>query len=214
MSRRGRNARVSLVWLSWLLTIAVVLSGCQSAGLTTPSQMEAPDLSSLPYKIGAGDQLQVMVWRNQELSVSVPVRPDGFISVPLVGDIKALDMTPEGLARQIEESIKSYIRTPQVTVIVTNPASSEYLHRVRITGAIRAPASLPYRKGMTVMDVVLGAGGVTEFGRGNSARLYRNFQETQEVYAVQIEDILQKGDLSTNYELFPGDVITVPERLF
>lgn len=196
------------------LTVLFVLGGCQSAGLTTPTQTEAPDLSSLPYKIGAGDQLQVMVWRNQELSVSVPVRPDGFISVPLVGDIKALDMTPEALARHIEESIKSYIRTPQVTVIVTNPASSEYLHRVRITGAIRAPASLPYRKGMTVMDVVLGAGGVTEFGRGNAARLYRNFQGTQEVYAVQIDDILQKGELETNYELFPGDVITVPERLF
>lgn len=190
------------------------LLGCQSNQLSKPTATAAPDLSSLPYEIGVGDQLQVMVWRNPELSMSVPVRPDGFVSVPLVGDIKAAGATPEQLASQIEESIKSYVRTPQVTVIVTSPSSSEYLHRVRVTGSVGAPASLQYRKGMTVLDVILEAGGVTEFGKSNATKLYRNFEGLQEVYDVKLDDILKKGDLETNYVLFPGDILTVPERLF
>jgi polysaccharide export outer membrane protein len=197
-----------------LLLGIFLLAGCQSRQVALPESGAAPDLASMPYRIGVGDQLQILVWRNPDLSVSVPVRPDGFVSVPLIGDLKAADLTPKELTTAIETQMQSFVRTPQITVIVTNPVSSEFLHRVRVTGAIRSPSSLPYRKGMTVMDVILVAGGVTEFANSNDAQLYRNYSGEKQVYRVRLNDILVKGKLDTNFELFPGDIIAVPERLF
>lgn len=166
------------------------------------------------YRIGVGDQLQVMVWRNGELSISVPVRPDGKISVPLVGDILAAGSTTVELTERITVNLEKFIRTPQVTVIVTSPISAEFIRRVRVTGAVGSPQTLPYRHGMTVLDVVLLAGGVTPFAAPNRAKIYRTTEAGSEIIEVRLKDILEKGKVDTNYQLQPSDILTVPEKLF
>jgi polysaccharide export outer membrane protein len=166
------------------------------------------------YRIGVDDALQISVWRNPELSVTVPVRPDGKISVPLVGDIHAGGLTPEEVAATIKQKLSVFVRDPNVIVILTGLRSHEYLSRVRITGAVRAPKSLPYRDGMTVLDVVLEAGGVSDFAAPNRTKLYRKEKAGMKVISVKLDSILNKGNLDTNEELLPGDVITVPERWF
>lgn len=166
------------------------------------------------YHIGVGDQVQVSVWRNEELSLSVPVRPDGMISVPLVGDVPAGGYAPMDVAAEIRERLSSYVRDPNVTVIVTQLRSHEYLSRVRVTGAVGEPRSLPHRPGMTVLDAVLEAGGPNEFASAGGSRLYRQQGGEREVFKVRLDAILKQGDLDTNYTLQPGDIITVPERLF
>ena len=142
------------------------------------------------------------------------MRPDGNISVPLVGDIKAEGASAEALASGLTEKLESFIRSPQVTVIVSNPTSSEFLRRVRLTGAVASPTSISYQKGMTVMDIVLLVGGVTPFADANDTKLYRKTSSGTKVYPVYLDDILKKGDLQSNYNLMPNDIITVPECLF
>ncbi len=199
----------------WITILAVLmLAGCETARLV-PADMESTEnVTNVEYKIGVGDTLDVKVWKNAELSVSVPVRPDGNISVPLVGDIKAEGASAESLAAGITKKLESFIRSPQVTVIVTNPTSSTFLRRIRLTGAVASPTSIPYQKGMTVMDIVLLVGGVTPFADGNDTKLYRKNASGTKVYPVYLDDILKKGDLQSNYTLMPNDIITVPERLF
>ncbi|MGY6519638.1 MAG: XrtA/PEP-CTERM system exopolysaccharide export protein [Lysobacteraceae bacterium] len=165
------------------------------------------------YRIGVDDLLQVAVWRNPELSVTVPVRPDGRISVPLLGDVEAGGRTAEAVARDIELRLADYVRDPKVAVILTELRSHEFISRVRVTGAVQRPVSLPYRQGMTVLDAVLEAGGVTDFAAGNRSRLYRRIDGTNtEAHRVDLNAILRRGDLDTNFYVRPGDVITVPER--
>lgn len=166
------------------------------------------------YRIGVGDQLSVQVWRNPELSTQVPVRPDGKISSPLVGDIVAAGLSTQELSKTITDKLAGYVRNPEVTIIVTNPASADFLRRVRVTGAVRNPISIGYRQGMTVLDLVLEAGGVTEFAAPDNARLYRNVDGVTKVYPVDLDGILKRGDLKTNYPLYPTDVVSVPERSF
>lgn len=166
------------------------------------------------YKIGVDDVVQVSVWRNPELSVTVPVRPDGKISVPLIGDVQAGGLTPRQVAATVQKKLSHYVRDPQVAIILTQLKSHEFLSRVRVTGAIKTPTSIPYRQGMTVLDVVLAAGGINEFASPNKAKIYRKKDGKTETLRVRLEDILNKGNLDTNYNLEPGDVITVPERLF
>jgi polysaccharide biosynthesis/export protein len=164
------------------------------------------------YRIGVDDQLQVAVWRNPELSVSVPVRPDGRLSVPLIGDVMAGGRTPEEVAEDIEKQLAAYVRDPKVAVILTELRSHEFISRVRVTGAVRNPVSIPYRQGMTVLDAVLEAGGVNEFAVGNRTRLYRRGDSEVRRIEVRLADILGRGELETNVPVRPGDVITVPER--
>ncbi|RYE52493.1 MAG: sugar ABC transporter substrate-binding protein [Sphingobacteriales bacterium] len=166
------------------------------------------------YRIGVGDMLQVSVWRNAELSMAVPVRPDGKISMPLVGDIVAANLTTKQLSANIVESLASYVKSPQVTIIVTNPSSSDFQLRVRITGAVRSPQSIPYREGMTVLDLVLLAGGPNEFASANKAKLYRKVNNETKVYPVYLGDLLEDGKVDSNYPLQPSDILTVPERSF
>lgn len=166
------------------------------------------------YRIGVDDSIRVAVWQNPDLNVTVPVRPDGMISVPLVGDVEAGGKTPTEVADEIKTKLAKFVREPQVTVIVDQLRSHEYLSRVRVTGAVRQPISVPYRQGMTVLDAVLAAGGTTEFAAANRTELYRKSAKGTRAYSVQLESILHDGDLATNYEVQPGDVITVPERAF
>lgn len=196
------------------ILMACFAAGCASGKLEQGKPVVANEEVREVYKIGVGDGLNIAVWRNPELSVNVPVRPDGKISVPLVGDVQAAGQPPQELAKLLTTRLESYVRNPQVTVVVTNAASSEFLHRVRVTGAVANPTSLPYQKGMTIMDVVLVSGGITPFANPNDAKLYRTTQAGTKVYAVKLKDILEKGDIKTNYALQPGDIVTVPERLF
>jgi len=198
----------SLTALFLLATVA----GCAST-TKAPPQAEETEFTGLSeeYRIGVGDSLSVNVWRNPDLSVSVPVRPDGKISVPLAGDVMVGEKTPEEVAAYITEQLKKFIRDPYVTVIVTTMGSDAYRSRVRVTGAVLRPISVPYRQGMTVLDMVLEAGGLAEFAVPGKAILFRKSGTSLK---ISLDRILQKGDMETNYSLQPGDVITVPERAF
>ena len=206
---------------SALLLLSLLLLGACSSLPTPPptgphgtrvDPTEAGLMKS--YRIGVGDSLSISVWKNPDLSVRVTVLPDGTISVPLAGDVKAAGETTETLASKIATVLNDYIRQPKVTVSVTSAASSEYLQRVRVTGAVNRPLSVTYRRGMTVLDVVLQAGGLTPFASPNKSMLYRQEGGTLNVYPVHLYDILNKGRLDTNYKLLPGDILTVPEKSF
>ncbi|QOY61974.1 polysaccharide biosynthesis/export family protein [Lysobacter sp. H21R4] len=205
----------SLALLLALIAAAMLTAGCSSTGdtMSHPPPANVAQTSVDAYHIGVDDLVRVTVWRNPELEVTVPVRPDGRISVPLVGDVMAAGRTPDEVAADLQEKLAVYVRDPQVAVILTDLRSHEYLSRVRVTGAVRQPVSIPYRPGMTVMDAVLAAGGVTEFASADRADLYRKDGETTRTYPVRLERILNRGDLSTNFNVAPGDVITVPERV-
>ena len=179
-----------------------------------PPPVPAEFATDKNYFIGVGDELKIQVWRNDELSAQIPVRPDGKISSPLVGDIVAAGLSTQQLAKVITDKLSAYVRNPEVTVIVTNPASADFLRRVRVTGSVRTPISVSYRQGMTVMDLVLQAGGLTEFAAPNKARLYRTVDGKTKIYPIKLGDILQTGNLDTNYTLYPSDVVTIPERSF
>lgn len=195
--------------------LSLLLAACATtSGSDAPPPVAATTMATDAYHIGVDDIVQVSVWRNPELGITVPVRPDGMISVPLVGDVSAGGRTPQEVAKDIQEKLATFVRDPQVAVILTELRSHEYLSRVRVTGAVRQPVSLPYRPGMTVLDAVLAAGGVTEFAAPDRSDLHRKGADNTTTYAVRLDRILNRGDLSTNYTVSPGDVITVPERTF
>ena len=201
-----------LVAALFLLSVLAACAGGVQRSSTPPPAVQ-PLVSD--YLIGVDDEVQVSVWRNPELGITVPVRPDGRISVPLIGDVVAGGRTPDQVAADIQEKLGAYVRDPQVAVILTQLRSHEYLSRVRVTGAVRQPVSIPYRQGMTVLDAVLAAGGVTEFAAPDRADLFRrNDDDTTSSYAVRLDRILNRGELETNYPVAPGDVITIPERTF
>lgn len=206
--QEGINVRILLLRVCSLMLLTGALV---SAVQAEDGEFAAPVNA---YLIGVDDQIQVSVWRNPELSVTVPVRPDGMISVPLVGDVLAGGRTPMSVADAIRGKLGDFVRDPNVTVIVTELRSHEYLSRVRVTGAVTSPRSLPYRQGMTVLDAVLEAGGPNQFASAERSRLYRQQDDESTVMKVELDAILKKGDLETNYRLQPGDIITVPERLF
>ena len=198
-----------------LLGLCVFIAACNSSGNTYQmSPVMVQEYSSEPYKIGVGDQIRVDVWGNEKLSLDVPVRPDGMISMSLIGDVLAAGNTTESLSEAIAKELLVYIKSPQVTVIVTNPSSSDFQSRIRVTGAVNSPQSVPYRKGMTVLDLVLMAGGVNQFAIPSEAKLYRRVSSEIKVYDINLDDILKYGKLETNYMLVPSDIVTVPERSF
>lgn len=198
--------------------LAIVLSSaCATGGGGSDAPPAAAAVTAVDaYRIGVDDVVQVTVWRNPELGITVPVRPDGKISVPLVGDVAAGGRTPDEVAAEIKEKLVQFVREPQVAVILTELRSHEYLSRVRVTGAVRQPVSVPFRPGMTVLDAVLAAGGLTEFAAPDRSELYRRTGEgdATTMHRVRLDRILNHGELATNYTVAPGDVITVPERTF
>lgn len=200
-----------LCWVA--ISLAALISlGCESTGeIPMPADPVSVDRD---YRIGVDDRVQVTVWRNPELSVAGPVRPDGKITVPLIGDVEAGGRTPTEVAEQIKRQLSTYVREPNVVVIITDLRSHEFLSRIRITGAVRIPKSIPYRQGMTVLDAVLEAGGVNDFAAPNRSKLYRKGKDKVDVFEIELGNILTKGQLQTNVLLRAGDVITVPERLF
>lgn len=204
----------------FLLLVLVFSAACSTLpddvkdGLETNTLREPVTNLVTLYKIGVDDVIKVNVWKNPELTIEVPVRPDGMISVPLIGDVKAAGLSPEVVSENIKQKLKKFIRDPLVAVILTQLNSHEYLSRVRVTGAVRTPISLAYRQGMTVLDAVLAAGGVNDFASAGNTKLYRRVSNKANTISVDLDDILHEGKLSTNYILRPGDIITVPERIF
>lgn len=201
--------------LAVLLLLATLFSGCAGTG-EPPAKTGLANTRSMAvdqYHIGVDDVLTVSVWQNDELSVTVPVRPDGRISMPLLGDVQAGGLTPQQVSANIKRALSQYIRDPHVVVILEELNSHQFLSRVRITGAVNEPSSLPFRPGMSVLDAVLEAGGITDFAAPNRTVLYRRVEDETRAIDVYLGDILEEGDLSTNYALEPGDVLAVPERI-
>jgi polysaccharide export outer membrane protein len=208
---------MSTIRCVWALCLSLILASCATTQNFTAGAppMDAVQTQAVDaYRIGVDDQVQVAVWRNPELGITVPVRPDGMISVPLIGDVLAGGRTPPEVAKDIQDKLAAYVRDPQVAVILTELRSHEYLSRVRVTGAVRQPVSVPYRPGMTVLDAVLAAGGLTEFAAPDRSELHRRTGDGSRTFEVKLDRILNRGDLATNYPVAPGDVITVPERTF
>jgi len=206
----------TLIFIAW---VVVLVTGCASFGSSNPPPQSdttdtGPSVLVESYQIAVGDQLRIDVWKNQELSVTEPVRPDGKIAVPLVGDLHAAGKTPEQLTKDISDKLTSYIKNPNVTVILTNLAGQEFLSRIRVTGSVAHNMSISYHQGMTVLDAVLEAGSVTLYADANDTKLYRRTETGAVTYDIRLKDILENGDMRTNTMLMPGDVITVPERLF
>jgi polysaccharide export outer membrane protein len=188
----------------------LALTACATKVAPPPKDDTGPAFSS-EYRIGIGDNLKIDVYRNTDLSVTVTVRPDGKITVPVAGDVSVGGMTPEEVSKVIAAALAEYIREPIVTTTVQGMGSNEFLTRVRVTGAISKPSSVAYRNGMTVLDVVLDSGGVTEYANPGGTVLYR---ASGERLKIRLDHLLNGADMSTNYAVKPGDVITVPERLF
>ena len=172
-------------------------------GLTEPSH----------YLIGAGDVLNINVWRNPEVSVSVPVRPDGRVTTPLVEDMPAAGKTSTQLARDIETALAKYIQQPMVTVIVTSFVGP-YSEQIRVIGEAARPQALAYRQGMSLMDVLIAVGGITDFAAGNRASIIRHSAGQRSVVNVRLQDLLRNGDISANLPVQPGDILLIPESWF
>jgi len=175
----------------------------------TPAKKE----QSADYVIGAGDELQVFVWGNPELSVSVPVKPDGRITTPLVEDVVASGKTSTQLARDIEVRLQQYVKSPVVTVTVTSFVG-RYSEQIRVIGAATMPVALPYRQNMTLLDVLIAVGGISEFASGNRSSVVREHDSGVEKIRVRLDDMLNGGDMSQNMLMEPGDILVIPESLF
>lgn len=205
----------SLFNLMISVLVVSVLSGCGLAGSgRLPEQGSGQGVLIEAYTIDVGDQLQVSVWKNPDLSIAAPVRPDGKIAVPLVGDIMAAGRTPEDLAAEVESRLSSYIKEPVVTVILTGLQGQSFLSRITVTGAVGSNASLAYHQGMTVLDAILAAGSLSTYADANRTKLHRRTDKGMETFDIRVKDILEKGDMRTNVYLQPGDMITVPESPF
>jgi polysaccharide export outer membrane protein len=181
----------------------------------TETRRTAPQTSTTPsYIIGAGDELRVFVWKNTDLSVDVPVRPDGKISTPLVPDVQALGKTPTELAADLRIALANYIQDPVVTVLVKTFASPASASAIRVIGAAVTPKVVPYRAGLTTLDVLIDVGGLNTFADGNDAVLIRNEASGSRTYPLHLADLLRNGEMKANMNLMPGDVIRIPERWF
>lgn len=195
--------------------LSLILALLLAEGSLEVSLAEAPESvahSDSQYVIGPGDTIQIFVWRNPELSVSVPVRPDGRISTPLVEDMVAVGKTPTQLARDVEGVLVEYVRSPQVNVIVSNAVST--FSQVKGLGQVKNPQAVPYREGMRVLDLVLAVGGLNDYAAGNRAKVVRQVAGRQTEMRVKLKDLMNGGDMRQNLELKPGDVLIVPSSFF
>ena len=197
-----------------VVLVVSALGGCAGHQLpaATPDQMKATGPTPF-YHIGPGDNLNIFVWRNPELSVSVPVRPDGRINTPLVEDLKASGKTPTQLARDLENRLSNYVKNPVVTVMVSGFVG-QYSEQIRVVGEATEPQAIPYRERMTLLDVMIRVGGLTEFAAGNRATLIREIDGKQKQYSVRLDDLIREGDISANVVMLPGDVLIIPEAWF
>ena len=204
--------------LGWLARAAIVFStlilvGCAATTPHAPVSTESAPIVAQDYRIGPGDNLNITVWRNPEVSMTVPVRPDGKITTPLVEDLPAIGKTSTELARDIEKALTKFIQQPVVTVIVTGFVGP-YSEQIRVIGQAAKPQALPYRQGMSLMDVVIAVGGITEFASGNKASIIRTVGGSYQKLPVRLNDLIKDGDISANMPVRPGDVLVIPESFF
>lgn len=189
---------------------ALVLGGCASKNPLAANTVIPP---AKDYLVGPGDNINIIVWRNPEVSMSVPVRPDGKITTPLVEDLPAAGKTSTQLARDIEVALAKFIQQPVVTVVVTGFVG-QFSEQIRVIGAAARPQALSYRRDMSLMDVMIAVGGVTEFASGNRANLVRTVDGKQTTYNVRLNDLIRNGDISANVPVLPGDILIIPESFF
>ena len=209
MTKEGIRALTSVLGA---ILVVLVASACSSKPEVPAALAETPETPPF-YQVGAGDSLTIFVWRNAELTTTVIVRPDGRISVPLIEDLYVEGKNPSSLAREIEAELAVYIQDPLVTVIVGGFVGT-FPQQVRIVGEASQPQAIPYRANMTLLDVIIQTGGLTEFADGNNTTLVRTEGGEQKEYRVRLDDLLEDGDISANVALLPGDILIVPETFF
>lgn len=201
--------------LLFSLGAAALVSACSSApdGELPPAYLSAPEATVASYRVGPLDELQIFVWRNPELSTTLQVRPDGHISMPLIDDLEAAGKTTMQIAEDIEAALANTIRSPEVTVVARN-FNGTYDQQIRVLGEAVNPSALQFQSNMTVMDVMIRVGGLTEFADGNRARLVRFESGAKKQYRLRLSDLVEEGDIDANVRLKPGDVIVIPGTLF
>lgn len=211
MASCGVNTSIHKVAAAIVLAAAVLLgiTGCASTHPPAPASAGGGEYN---YVVGPGDVVNIIVWRNPELSMSVPVRPDGKITAPLIEDIDVSGKDASTIARVMEKALEKYIRDPVVTVVVTN-FIGPYSEQIRIVGEAAKPQVLSYRQKMTLLDVMIAVGGVTDFADGNRATILRTAEGNKQ-YGVRLKDLLKRGDVSANVEMRPGDVVIIPQSWF
>ena len=194
-----------------LIVLSAALAGCASN--FPPAPAEVVKSGEYNYIIGPGDNVNIMVWHNPELSQTIPVRPDGKISTPLVEDLQAAGKSPSHLARDLEKSLAKYIQDPVVTVIVTGFVGP-YSQQIRVIGQAAKPQALQYRENMTLMDVMIAVGGITDFAAGNKATILRTVNGKSEQLNVKLESLIRDGNVKANVQMLPGDVLIIPESYY
>lgn len=205
-----KSKYVGVIWAAIMVTL-FGLAGCSTKFPAAPTV--ATQATQLNYLIGPSDNLNISVWRNPEVSITIPVRPDGKISTPLVEDLVAANKTPTELARDIEKALSKYIQDPVVTVMVTG-FGGPFSQQVRVIGQAAKPQALQYREKMTLMDLMIAVGGITPFAAGNSASIVRVVDGQQQQFGVRLESLIRDGDISANVAILPGDVLIIPESFF
>lgn len=199
----------------WFVLIGLLgaLAGCAHGG-GGPAPAEPSSATNFEYHIAPGDMLDIYVWNNPDVSAQhVPVRPDGRISSPLIENLEAAGKTPSELSKEIAQKLSAYIKEPLVTVSVANIVGG-FNEQVRVIGEAAKPAAIPYRKGMTVLDVMIDVGGLTQYAAGNRAKLIRTINGKQTQIPVHLDDLIKDGDVSANVAVAPGDILLIPESYF
>lgn len=211
MHRFVSGLMAPLVRAAAVLVVAAGAVGCAGTGTypAAPTNAATPDYN---YIVGPGDTLNIIVWRNPDLSMSVPVRPDGQVSTPLIDGLVAQGKTSAQIARDVEKELAKYVRDPVVTVIVTSFVGP-YSEQIRVVGEAAKPQFLPYTQKMTVLDVMIAVGGLTDFADGNNATLVRA-REDNKRYTVRLNDLVKRGDIGANVEVLPGDILIIPQGWF
>lgn len=196
-----------------VIAVSVAVAGCSSFGSGDyPAAPVNAATADYNYIVGPGDTLNIIVWRNPELSQTVPVRPDGQVSTPLVDGLVAQGKTSTQIARDVEKELSKYVRDPVVTIIVTQFVGP-YSEQIRVVGEATKPQFLPYKQKMTVLDVMISAGGLTTFADGNNATLIRT-SEGNKRYKVKLNDLIKQGDIKANVDVLPGDILIIPQGWF
>ena len=206
--RWNNSAIISLIFAG------LILGGCATSPATSTKQIAEETMAPAgDYRIGPGDALEVFVWEHKDLSVAVPVRPDGKISTPLVEDMKAEGKTPSELSDDIEKALSEFVRAPVVSVIVQE-FKGQFSNQIRVVGQAEKPQALSYREGITLLDVMIEVGGLTQFAAGNKSKIVRKEGTTQSEMPVRLSDLMKKGKIDNNVAMRPGDVLIIPESVF
>lgn len=200
----------------WVAFFSAAVTSCSNTNKLPEATLHpslTSDIDDYRYLIGPGDSVNIFVWRNPELSGSFSVRPDGMITTRLIEDIEVTGRTPTQLARELEEQLSTYINNPRVSVTIGGYVGP-FSEQVRVIGEATSPQAINYKENMTLLDLMVAVGGITEFADGNNTQLIRIENGQQRVYRLYIDDLIREGDISKNVDMLPGDILIVPEAWF